>query len=389
MHGFDFIYLIFMIFAGAAAVATIALFARQTLIVAYVLLGALVGPAGFGLVANTEIVNQAAEIGVIFLLYLLGLNLYPQKLMQMLREATVVTLTSSVVFAALGVALLIAFGLPWQEALIAGGAMMFSSTIIGLKLLPTTALHHRHAGEIIISVLLIQDIVAILLLVMIKAFGQDGSLSLELLKVLTGLPALALLAWAGQRYLLQPLLLRFDRISEYVFLLAIGWCVGLAQLANTIGLSYEVGAFIAGVALAASPIARFIADSLRPLRDFFLVIFFFSLGVTLDLDALGRVWWQALLLAGVMLALKPLVFRWLLMREGEPAALATEIGVRLGQTSEFALLISVVALRTGAISVDTSYLIQATTLVGFVVSSYFIVARFPTPIALSDELRRD
>lgn len=389
MQDTHFIYLIFLIFTGAAVMSTLALAARQTLIIGYVVLGALAGPAGLDLIHSPDLVAQAAEIGVMFLLYLLGMNLYPQKLLQMFREATLVTIATCAVFALAGIGLMLSFGLSWVEALIAGSAMMFSSTIIGLKLLPTTALHHRHAGEIIISVLLIQDIIAILMLVLIKAMGAEGSLPLELMKVLIGLPGLAVLAWLLQRFLLQPLLLRFDRIAEYVFLLTIGWCVGLAQLAHYIGLSYEVGAFVAGVALATSPISRFIAESLRPLRDFFLVIFFFSLGVALDLDALSRVWWQALILAATMLLLKPLMFRWLLMRQGEPAPLSLEIGARLGQVSEFALLIAVVALQAGVITPDTSYLIQATTLLGFVVSSYLIVARYPTPIALSDRLRRD
>jgi hypothetical protein len=159
-----------------------------------------------------------------------------------------------------------------------GAAMMFSSTIIGLKLLPTTALHHRHVGEIIISVLLLQDIIAILILLLLEGLRRDVLDLTDTLLLIVSLPALAGFAFVFERYVLVRVIQRFDTIQEYVFLVAVGWCLGVAQLGHTMGLSYEMGAFIAGVALATSPIATFIAESLKPLRDFFLIMFFFALG---------------------------------------------------------------------------------------------------------------
>jgi Kef-type K+ transport system membrane component KefB len=183
--------------------------------------------------------------------------------------------------------------------------------------------------------------------------------------------------------------MRFDTIQEYIFLVAIGWCLGVAELANALGLSAEMGAFIAGVSLASSPISTFIAESLKPLRDFFLVLFFFALGAGVNIYQMTPVIAPALLLAGLMLALKPIVFKWLLHKTGEDAQRSQEIGVRLGQISEFSLLISVLALSQGLITTQASYLIQATTILTFVVSPYLIIMRYPTPMAVTDELRRD
>ncbi|MEM9303963.1 MAG: cation:proton antiporter [Pseudomonadota bacterium] len=380
------VFAIFLIFAGAAVLATAALFARQAMILAYIAVGALVGPAGFDLLPQPEIIRQIAEFGIMFLLYLLGLNLYPQKLMQMLGQATQLTLLSSAVFAGVGVGIALAFGLPLGEAFIVGCAMMFSSTILGLKLLPTTALHHRHAGEIIISVLLIQDVIAILMILLLTSSDSEG---LGLLLAAVGLPLIVAAGWLGQRYVLQPLLRRFDQIQEYVFLLAISWCLSLATAAHALGLSYEIGAFVAGVSLAASPVSRFIADNLRPIRDFFLVIFFFTLGAGLDPAMVAQVALPALVLAGAMLVLKPIIFSRLLMSQGEKPELSREMGVRLGQVSEFSLLIAAVALTSAAVSPETGYLIQVTTLLSFIASSYWIVMRYPTPMAVSDKLRRD
>ncbi len=384
-HGI--IFTIFLVFSGAALLATAALYARQALLIAYILLGAIAGPAGLGWIEDAALADSMSEIGIVFLLFLLGLNLLPQKLVQMLREATLVTVGSSIVFALIGAGIALAFGYPLLDSGIVGACMMFSSTILGLKLLPTTALHHRHAGEIIISVLLIQDIVAIVILLVLQSAGSE--VALGLLRIVVGLPGLVAVALLGERYLIRPLLHRFDRIQEYVFLLAIGWCMASAQAAEWLGLSYEIGAFVAGVALASSPIARFIADSLKPLRDFFLVLFFFALGAGLSLELVAEVALPAAALALTMMFVKPPVFALLLRQQAEKPALAREMGVRLGQVSEFSLLIAALALEAAVIGSGAAHVIQVTVIISFVISSYWIVLRYPTPIAVSDALRRD
>ena len=316
------VFSIFLIFTGAAVFAGAALYLRQSLLVAYIALGCLVGPWGLGLVTDATTIQGIGHVGIIFLLYLLGLNLHPQKLLQMLREATLVTLLSSLAFAFIGYMVAFAFGFTTVECALIGAAMMFSSTIIGLKLLPTTALHHRHVGEIIISVLLLQDIIAILILLLLEGLRREVMNPSDVIMLITSLPALAVFAFIFERFVLVRIIQRFDTIQEYVFLVAVGWCLGIAQLGHAMGLSYEMGAFIAGVALATSPIATFIAESLKPLRDFFLIMFFFALGAGFDLSVLATVAIPATVLAGAMLIVKPLVFRALLVWEGEDKRLS-------------------------------------------------------------------
>ncbi len=383
------IFSIFLIFTGAAILASLALFARQSLLVAYILLGGLVGPWGLQLVNDASVIQQIGHIGIIFLLFLLGLNLQPSQLLHMFREALVVTVVSSVIFGGCGYALGWLFGYSLHECIVLGAVMMFSSTIIGLKLLPTTALHHRHVGQVMISILLLQDIIAIAILLFLEGFSSTGIEWQQAGKLAVAVPLLVVVAFVFERYVLQHLMMRFDTIKEYIFLTAIGWCIGIAQLAVFIGLSYETGAFIAGVSLAASPISLYIAESLKPLRDFFLIMFFFSLGAGFNISVLPDIFIQALLLAVVMLAVKPLVFAKLLKAAGEKGRLPAEVGVRLGQISEFSLLIAILALNAGAIGSQASYLIQAATLITFIVSAYIIMLNYPTPIAVSDRLRKD
>jgi Kef-type K+ transport system membrane component KefB len=383
------LFTVFLIFSGAAVLATLALYARQTLLVAYIVLGVLLGPSVLGLVGEPLEIEALAHIGIIFLLFLLGLNLYPQKLAQLLRETTAVTVLTSGVFGVLGYGVAWAAGYGAAERTVVGVAMMFSSTILGLKLLPTTVLHHRRTGEIIISILLLQDLLAIVALLVLTG-ARRGALPLaELVQLALALPVLAGVALLAERYVMQPLFQRFDRIQEYVFLLALGWCLGVATLGHAFGLSREIGAFLAGVAVAASPIARFIAESLKPLRDFFLIMFFFAIGASLDLSSVARVALPATLLALIALFIKPPVFKMVLTSNAESETLGWEIGWRLGQMSEFSILIAFLARNTGAISQDVSSLVQLATILTFIGSSYLIVFRYPTPIALSDRLRRD
>jgi Kef-type K+ transport system membrane component KefB len=389
MHEGSIIFSIFLIFTGAAVLAGLALYARQSMLVAYILLGGFAGPWGLELVTEPALIQQIGHIGIIFLLFLLGLNLHPWQLARMLREAVLVTVASSLVFAAVGFLTALVSGFTLFECIVIGAVMMFSSTIIGLKLLPTTALHHRHVGQVMISILLLQDIIAIVILLLLEGFSYATMEWAQLGMLAVAVPAMVIVAFLFERHVLVRLMRRYDTIQEYVFLVSIGWCLGMAQLADLLGLSYEIGAFIAGVSLATNPIARFIAESFKPLRDFFLIMFFFSLGASFDLTMLPQVILPALILAVLMLVLKPLVFSKLLVWSGESASLSTEIGVRLGQASEFALMIAVLAYNAGAIDLRTSYLVQATTLITFIISSYLIMLRYQTPIAVTASLRKD
>ncbi|MES9960678.1 MAG: cation:proton antiporter [Sedimenticola sp.] len=383
------VFTIFLVFSGAALLATLALFARQTLPVAYILLGVILGPSVASLVDDPVIVSEISHIGIMFLLFLMGLDLNPRELVRLFGRTSMVTLASSLIFGTLGFLLILSFGFTIRESLIIGAAATFSSTIIGLKLLPTTVLHHRHTGEVIISVLLMQDLVAILLLVILQGGAQDNHPLFEIARLIIAIPLLIGLSILVVRYVLNRLITRFDTIHEYVFLLAIGWCLGLAEAGAALGVSHEIGAFIAGITLASSPVAQFVSEKLKPLRDFFLVIFFFSIGAGFDLKLAAGVAVPALLLAGIMLLCKPFVFQVLLHLAGDSRRRGMEVGVRLGQMSEFSLLVAMLAHSSGIIRAEASYLIQLATLITFLFSSYLVVMNYPTPIAISDRLRRD
>lgn len=389
MHESAVAHSIFLIFVGAAALATVALYARQAMIVAYIAIGVLFGPSGLSFVNDANWLQGAADVGIMFLLYLLGLNLAPSQLAHMFREALWVTVLSSLASAVAGFAIAKLFGWTVAEALIAGAVLMFSSTIIGVKLLPTTTLHHQRMGQVMISVLLLQDMMAIVIVLLIE--GTNGGIAPVhgIARQIGALGAVAVAAAVLERLIVERLIRRFDQIQEYLFLLVIAWCLGIAEFGAALGLPREIGAFVAGVALAASPIAEFIAESLKPLRDFFLVLFFFSLGANFELQRLPETALVAAALALACLTLKPVVFRGLLTAAGEKPSLSVEIGVRLGQISEFSLFVILVALQAGIIGQLVADTLKMATLLTFIASSYWVVMRYPTPMAVTDNLRRD
>ena len=378
----------FVIFTGAAVLAALALYTRQPLIVAYIVIGCAFGPHGLKLVADDSLLAEIGEIGIIFLLFLVGLDLPPSKLKDMLGQSVLTALASSALFFGVGFLAMLPFGFTLAEAAIVGIASMFSSTILGIKLLPTTVLHHRHTGEIVISLLLIQDLIAVVALLLLAGLDGEGAWPTTALVLVAALPVVLVAAFAGVRFVVEPLLKRFDVFREFTFLLAIGWCLGIASLGHLLQLSWEIGAFAAGVALANSPIAQYITENLRPLRDFFLVLFFFSVGAAINPLLLLDMWMPTLILGVALVAAKPPVFRALLRWQKEPDALAREVGYRLGQASEFSLLLVFVAGAT-VLSAEAAHVVQGATVLTLLLSSYLVIFRYPSPIAVTADLRRD
>jgi Kef-type K+ transport system membrane component KefB len=329
MHEQSIVHIIFLIFTGTAILSTMALFTRQSLLVAYMALGAILGPWGLALVKDSTLIRQTGDIGILFLLFLLGLHLQPQNLMHSLRKMSSITLISSLIFLFMGFSVGYFFGFTFYECLIIGVTCMFSSTIIGLKLLPTTVLHHQHTGELMISILLLQDIIAIVVLMILKGIGDRVVSFHDIGFILSAFPTLIFVAYIFQRFVLSKLLNLFDKIHEYIFILSIGWCLCMAELSHFMGLSEEIGAFIAGITLASNPISLYIAESLKPLRDFFLVIFFFTIGAGFNFGYLQQIVVPAATLAALILIGKPIVFGWLMQKNGEAKAVSWEVGVRL------------------------------------------------------------
>jgi len=377
-----------LIFAGAALFATLFLYLKQPIILAYILLGMVVGPKGLELITDAEQIEQLARIGIILLLFLIGLNFQPAKLVGLLGRVGIVTLATCFIFFLLSLAAALALGFPIIDSLIIGAALMFSSTIVSLKLIPTTQLHHHHIGELMISVLLLQDVIAIVIIVLVTEGGMDN-ISISVALLLIELVMLSVMSFVIVRYVITKLFLKFGVIKEHTFIMALGWGLLVAGAAEMLGLSFEMGAFIAGISLATVPIALVIAEELKPLRDFFLILFFFSIGAKFDLVVSQQLLFPGLIITALLMVAKPVIFNWGFKAIGEKPQNSAELGVRLGQASEFSLLIAFSALASGLIEERSSYLIQLIVVLTFVVSTYWVVNAYPTPISNVKSKRKD
>lgn len=377
-----------IIFTGAAVLGTIFLYLKQPIILAYIALGALIGPWGMKVLGSAEHIERLSHVGIILLLFLLGLNLHPAKLLKLFQKTSAVTLGTCLLFMLLGMMTALCFGFGFKDSAVIGAALMFSSTIVSLKLTPTTTLHQRHTGEMMISVLLFQDIIAILLILFLGG-GPGGSGLLHSFLVVFKLAGLGAVSFLVAKFVIIPLFRRFDKIKEYFFVASLGWCLLMAEVAYLIGLSYEMGAFIAGVTLASFPIALIIAESLKPLREFFLILFFFSIGARFDFLVSKNVLVPGLVLTAVLMLAKPLLFRVAFRLIREEGRIAKELGVRLGQASEFSLLVAYSTAHSGRISPESSYLIQVVVMLTFIVSTYWVVLKYPTPISAKAGLCMD
>ena len=383
MVGHELLTSISLIYAGAAIVATFALFSRQSLSIAYIVLGMLMGPYGFKMVSDDNLIQEIGHVGMIFLLFLAGLHLDPKNLASMLKKAVMVTLSTSLSFALIGYVVAWFAGFSVMDSLLVGAAMMFSSTLLGLKLLPNSLLHGHHIGEVIISILLIQDLLAILTLIVLQTSGHEQLSTAHLVRVFLSVPVLGFLAFMAERTCLSKLFNMYESVREYLFITSVGWCLLVAQVATWIGLSYEIGAFIAGVTIATGSISTYLSECFSPLRDFFLVLFFFAIGANLNIWTLPNIALPVLVLTAFIMLAKPVLYWWSLLRSPSEEGIGWEVGVRLGQASEFSILVAQIAGQSRLISPQASGMIQATTILSFVISSYWVTHMFKTPTMIT------
>ena len=345
---------------------------RQPLIVGYILTGVLLGPAFLHLVPDSEAFSIFSNLGITLLLFIIGLGLNTAVIG---RLGKVVLFTASIQMAVtLGVGYLAAllFGFNRTTALVIGVALMFSSTIIIIKILNDKREQGRLYAQISIGVLLLQDVVASIALVLLAA-GKTGDISPPDIAWL-GLKGLLL---AGALLLTSTqILTRLSRFvaesQEFLFLFTLGWGFGIATLFEVAGFSIEVGALFAGVSLASLPYAQEAAARLKPLRDFFVVVFFIALGEGLNLAHVGEALWPAFVFSLIVILVKPFSALASLGGLGYTKQTSFKSALTLSQVSEFSLIFVVLAATNGVIDETVSAVITLTAIFTIAISTYLM-----------------
>ena len=390
MHGPDLLTSIGLCIAVAAALAFIAHRLKQPLLLAYLLAGVVIGPRiGFGLISDEGDIQTVAEIGLILLLFMIGLELDLRKLVSAGRAVIVTGLLQVPLCVALGLAFFAAIGFPLVggdfRALYLAVCLALSSTMIVVKLLYDKFELDTLPGRITLGVLIFQDIFAIV------ALGiQPNLANPEIGKVLLSLAAGAILVAAAlliSKYVLPPLFRSVAKLPELVLVGSLAWCFVVCAAASAAGLSREMGALIAGISISTFPYNLDVVAKVVSIRDFFVTLFFVALGMQIPMPTpqlLGMA-----LVASLFLVVSRFVVVFPILRAlglGHRASLLPAIN--LAQMSEFAMVIAAIGLGFHHIDQQTMSLLIFVFAFTAVASTYFINFSHPLQRAIAQGLRR-
>jgi CPA2 family monovalent cation:H+ antiporter-2 len=342
MEHYELLLDLLILFGFASLVAVLLQRARQSTIVAYLLTGMLVGPSGLGLITNREAIELMAEIGVVLLLFTIGIEFSLKKLLKM-RQVVLGAGSRQVVLTivvTLAVALLLGF--PWRQSFFWGFLIAASSTAIVLKLLFDRHELESPHGRAVLGVLLFQDLCVVPMMAVIPALtAASAAVALAIFAALGKSLAVVALILLAARYFFPPLWrhIVFLRNKEIFLLATIFFSLGTAYVSSLVGLSLAIGAFLAGLALSESEYAHQILSDILPFRDSFNSLFFISVGMLLDLAFARSQWTLVLGLAAGILALKTLTGLTSVLTLGFPLRMSLLVGLSLAQVGEFSFIL--------------------------------------------------
>lgn len=358
----------------AALLAFVMKLIKQPLILGYILAGLIVGPSILGIISqgNQEMFDTFSHMGIALLLFIIGLGMNVSELKKQGKSVLITAFVALFTMMSLGFTAASLLGYMRMEALIIGLALFFSSTIIIVKILSDRKEQNRLHGQLAIGIILFDDLVATLALLAIAA-GKNGGLELDQFGFLflKGLALMAFLVIANLKLLGK--ITRFVASSqELLFLFALSWGFGIGTLFEFAGFSLEVGALFAGVALGSVHYAQEITARLKPLRDFFVVLFFITLGESLELQSLGSVIIPSLILAALVMITKPAIITLTLGLLGYTKRVSFKAGINLSQISEFSIIMAVLAASSGMIRDEVSAIITLVAMITIAISTYLM-----------------
>ena len=365
-----------LIIVLAAGLSIFFRFLRQPPVLAYILAGVILGPLGVIHLQGKEVITSLAEIGITLLLFMLGLELRFSELRSVGKVSIITGLAQILFTSVVGYSLSIFLGFSPIVSLYVSIALTFSSTIIIVKLLSDKKDLQSLYGKISVGFLLVQDFVAIVALIFLSGFTGGGPFSLLefftiILKAVVLFGWVILLSWHFLPYLIN----KISHSPETLFLFSIAWAFGLSALVTSplIGFSIEIGGFLAGLALANSLENYQIISRVRPLRDFFITIFFVTLGTRLLISDFSEILIPGVILSAFVLIGNPIIVMIIMGALGYRKRTGFMAGLTVAQISEFSLILMIMGNRIGHVSDQAVSLVTFVGAVTFVISTYMIL----------------
>lgn len=352
----------------------LAKFLKQPIIVSYIVVGVVGGPAVLGILSGEGDIKLLAKLGIAMLLFLVGLKLDVHLIRQIGPVALLTGFGQVVLTAGGGYLAAIALGWSGVDAIYIALALTFSSTIIVIKMLGDRREIDQLHGRIAVGVLIVQDILVVIAMLAIVTVGQPGEsmLLIDIAWTLGGGLLFLLAVGALARYVLPRLLDWMARSQELTLVFGVSWAVALAAASAWLGLSMEIGAFVAGVALASTPYRESLGARLVNLRDIMVLFFFIELGSSLTLDGAVSQLVPALILTACVLVGKPVIVLLVMGLQGYRARVSFRTGLVLAQISEFSLILIALALSVGQVDNDVVSLVTLVAIFTITISTYFI-----------------
>lgn len=363
----------------ATLLAILAKKTNQPPLVAYVLTGMILGPAILNVVSETQAIKLFSELGLGFLLFLLGIEMNLKEIRDLLRPITNIAIWQTIMQTSLAFMIAFALGFSLVETSIVALCTVFGATPVIVKLLADKGEITSLPGKIDVGVLIIQDIILVVYLALFSAesLANISAVGGALIKIFALIGLIGALSYLSSQYFLPKLLKQIADNKHTFFVYGIGWVFLFISLSIYLGLSIEIGAFLAGLGLGQIPYREELKERVRPLTDFFMVIFFSSIGLTLGISNLSAYWVEAVIASAVLMFGNFLIMFYLIKRQGFDKETTFIGSINMTQVSEFSLVVGglAVARQTGVfaqIGPDILGYISLMALITMPLSAYLI-----------------
>ncbi len=363
-----------LIIIASSLVGVILYYLKQPLILAYVLAGVLIGPAGFGLIQDPKFVHGVSTIGIMLMLFLVGLEMNTSRLKELGAVALVAGIGQVVFTGMTGFFIVKMFGFTTIQSVYLAIALTFSSTVIAVKLMSDKKDTNSLYGQICIGILIVQDILAIIALLLLAGF-KEGSFAFEymhFIEIFIKGSIVAIITILVSNKILKHLYKKIASSHELLVLFSIAWCFIVALTSMKIGFSIEIGAFIAGISLANLPYTFEINAKAKVLRDFFITIFFAALGTGMIFSSVGSLLVPLIVLSLFVLIGNPLIVLIIMGAMGYDKRTAFFTGLSIANISEFSLIVIALGSKLGHLG---EKVVSMTTIIAIgtmIISSYMI-----------------
>ncbi|EKD33435.1 MAG: hypothetical protein ACD_76C00030G0001 [uncultured bacterium] len=357
---------------GVALVSLILHRFRQPLILAYMIAGVILGPSIFGITKSEDVFNTFAQVGVAFLLFTVGLNLNWRHIKEIGGIALATGVGQVLFTSAVGYFVGLALGFNEITSLFLSVSFAFSSTIVVVKLLSDKEDLDRLYGRISVGFLIVQDMIALILLLGINAIGAGGDVSHVVGLVMIRGIIVVLVLFALSAWLIPRAVAYAAASNELLLVFALGWCFAVASLLHLVGLGIEIGALVAGITLAGTSFSSEIASRVRPLRDFFLIVFFVMLGTMVDTSSIVNQILPVIAFSLFVIIGNPIIMMLIMRVLRYHHRTGFLSGTTMGQISEFSFIILASGVAYGYLDSSVISLATLVALITIAASAYVI-----------------